>query len=165
MSIRRVKKGPGRRPQSDKRERFMGLRAKGWSVSAASREAGVSRTTGANWSRGYKTYRRGVAVGFVAALDRLEVKQVSTRYLSLDERVRIADLRQRSMSIRQIAFAPGRSPRRSPGSCGVRSPHLPAVPPGTGRSKHTVTPSGDERVIAAAEPTRTPCCMRSLRSC
>jgi len=99
-SIRRVKKGPGRRPQSDKRERFMGLRARGWSVSAAGREIGVSRTTGANWSRGYKTYRRGVAVGFVAALDRLEVKQVSTRYLSLDERVPIADLRQRGRSIR-----------------------------------------------------------------
>ena len=88
----------------------MGLRAKGWSVSAAGREVGVSRTTGANWSRGYKTYRRGVAVGFVAALDRLEVKQVSTRYLSLDERVRIADLRQRGMSIRQIAIELGRSP-------------------------------------------------------
>ena len=42
--------------------------------------------TAANWSRGQKTYRRGVAVGFVAALDRLEVKQDSTRYLSLDER-------------------------------------------------------------------------------
>ena len=60
----------------------------------------ASRTTGSNWSRGYKTYRRGVAVDFVAALDRLEVKQVSTRYWSLDERVRIADLRQRGRSIR-----------------------------------------------------------------
>ena len=59
---------------------------------------------------GTRTYRRGVAVGFVAALDRLEVKQVSTRYLSLDERVRIADLRQRSMSIRRIARELGRSP-------------------------------------------------------
>jgi transposase, IS30 family len=88
----------------------MGLRARGWSVAAAGREVGVSRTTGANWSRGYKTYRRGVAVGFVAALDRLEVKQVSTRYLSLDERVRIADLRQRGISIRQVASELGRSP-------------------------------------------------------
>ena len=69
----------------------------------------MSRTTGSNWSRGYKTYRQGVAVGFVAALDRLEVKQVSTRYLSLDDRARIADLRQHGRSIRQIAMELGRS--------------------------------------------------------
>ena len=109
-SIRRVKKGPGRRPQSDKRDRFMSLRARGWSVAAAGREVGVSRTTSANWSRGYKIYRRGVAVGFVQALDRLEVKTVSCRYLSLDERVRIADLRQTGMSMRRVAAELGRSP-------------------------------------------------------
>jgi hypothetical protein len=32
-STRRVKKGPGRRPQSAKRQRFMELRARGWSIS------------------------------------------------------------------------------------------------------------------------------------
>jgi hypothetical protein len=37
-SSRRVKKGPGRRPQSAKRQRFMELRARGWSVRAAARE-------------------------------------------------------------------------------------------------------------------------------
>lgn len=55
-SSRRVRKGPGRRPQSAKRQRFMELRARGWSVRAAAREVGVSRLSGANWSRGYKTY-------------------------------------------------------------------------------------------------------------
>ena len=64
-SSRRVKKGPGRRPQSAKRQRFMELRARGWSVRAAAREVGVSRSSGTNWSRGYKTYRNGVVVGFV----------------------------------------------------------------------------------------------------
>lgn len=81
-SSRRVKKGPGRRPQSAKRQRFMELRARGWSVSAAGREVGVSRTSANNWARGYKTYRRGEAVGFVPALDRLAVRQISNRYLS-----------------------------------------------------------------------------------
>jgi IS30 family transposase len=42
-------------------------------VRAAAREVGVSRSAGTNWSRGYKTYRNGVVVGFVPPLDRLGV--------------------------------------------------------------------------------------------
>lgn len=76
-SIRRVKKGPGRRPQSAKRERFMKLREQWWSIAAAAREVGASRTAGHNWARGYKTYRGGVVVGFVPVLDRREVRQIS----------------------------------------------------------------------------------------
>jgi hypothetical protein len=70
-SLRRVKKGPGRRPLSAKRQRFMELRGRGWSILAAAREVGVSRTTANNWSRGYKMYRHGQVVGFVPALERL----------------------------------------------------------------------------------------------
>ena len=66
-SSRRVKKGSGRRPQSAKRQRFMELRERGWSIRGAAREVGVARTTGANWARGYKTYRNGKVVGFVPA--------------------------------------------------------------------------------------------------
>ena len=109
-SSRRVKKGPGRRPQSAKRQRFMELRARGWSVSAAGREVGVSRTSANNWARGYKTYRRGEAVGFVPALDRLAVRQISNRYLSEEERIGIADLRRSGLSIRKIADKLGRAP-------------------------------------------------------
>ena len=79
MSSRRVKKGPGRRPQSAKRRQFMELRGRGWSIMAAAREVGVSRTAGNNWSRGYKVYRNGQVTGFVPALDRLAVRQVSGR--------------------------------------------------------------------------------------
>ena len=110
MSSRRVKKGPGRRPQSAKRQRFMELRGRGWSILAAAREAGVSRTTGNNWSRGYKVYRRGEAVGFVPGLERLAVRQISSRYLSQDERIQIADLHQSGVSIRKIALRVGRAP-------------------------------------------------------
>lgn len=70
-SSRRVKKGPGRRPQSANRQRFVELRERGWSISAAAREVGVSRSAGNNWEYGYKTYRDGEVVGFVPALDRL----------------------------------------------------------------------------------------------
>ncbi|MDR7173085.1 IS30 family transposase [Nocardia kruczakiae] len=88
----------------------MELRARGWSVQRAAREVGASRTAGANWSRGYKTYRNGKVVGFVPALDRLAVRQIDARFLSQDERIEIADLRQAGMSIRAIATQLGRSP-------------------------------------------------------
>ncbi len=37
---------------------------------------GVSRTAGRNWANGCRTYA-GQVVGFVAALDRLEVREIS----------------------------------------------------------------------------------------
>jgi transposase, IS30 family len=88
----------------------MELRARGWSVSAAGREVGVSRTSANNWARGYKTYRRGEAVGFVPALDRLAVRQISNRYLSEEERIAIADLRRSGLSARKIAAKLKRAP-------------------------------------------------------
>jgi IS30 family transposase len=57
-----------------------------------------------------KTYRTGVVVGFVAPLDRLAVRQVSSRYLSQDERIEIADLRQSGLSMRAIASRLKRAP-------------------------------------------------------
>jgi IS30 family transposase len=86
----------------------MELRARGWSIRAAGREVGVSRSAANNWARGYKTYRYGKAVGFVPALDRLAVRQISPRYLSQDERIEIADLRRAGQSIRRIAAEIGR---------------------------------------------------------
>lgn len=47
-----MKKGPGRRPLSAKRQRFMELRAQGWSIRGAAREVGISRSAAANWTRG-----------------------------------------------------------------------------------------------------------------
>ena len=73
---------------------------------AAAREVGVSRSSGTNWARGHNVYRNGVVVGFVAPLDRLEVRQISSRYLSQDERIEIADLRKvraKSAGYRQAA--------------------------------------------------------------
>ncbi|WP_286199257.1 IS30 family transposase [Mycobacterium sp. ELW1] len=87
----------------------MELRARGWSVRAAVREVGVSRSSGTNWSRGHKVYRNGVEVGFVPPLDRLAVRQISTRYLSQHERIEIADLRRCGLSLRVIAERLGRS--------------------------------------------------------
>jgi IS30 family transposase len=87
----------------------MELRGRGWSIGAAAREAGVSRTAGHNWSRGYKVYRHGRVTGFVPALERLAVREISGRFLSQDERIEIADLRHAGLSIRQVADRLGRS--------------------------------------------------------
>lgn len=57
-----------------------------------------------------KTYRNGVEVGFVPPLDRLAVRQISTRFLSQDKRIEIADLRRCGLSLRAIADRLGRAP-------------------------------------------------------
>ena len=88
----------------------MELRACGWSARAAAREVGVCRSSGTNWSRGYKTYRNGVVVGFVEPLDRLAVREVSARYLSQDERIEIADLHLSGLGVRAIGEKLGRAP-------------------------------------------------------
>ena len=87
LSTRRVAKGSGRRPQSAKREEVMRLLARGVSAAAARRQVGVSRTTGNRWKNGYNLYRRGEFVGRVAALDRLAERTISTRFLSVEDRV------------------------------------------------------------------------------
>ncbi|WP_371131144.1 transposase [Microbacterium sp.] len=88
----------------------MRLRDQGWSIGAAAREVGASRTAGYNWARGYKTYRDGAVVGFVPALDQREVRQISPRFLSEDDRVRIADLQHTGARENEIAAALGRAP-------------------------------------------------------
>lgn len=115
-SSRRVKKGPGRRPLSAKRRQFMELRARGWSVLVAAREVGVSRPSGTRWTSGHKTYRIGVVVGFIPPLETPAVRQISTRCLSQDERIGIADLRRSGLSMSAIADKLGRAPSTIRGS-------------------------------------------------
>ena len=109
-SSRRVKKGPGRRPQSAKRQRFMELARAGVEHPGAAREVGVSRTPGNNWARGYKVYRRGQAGRVRASPGSARGASDQRRFLSQDERIEIADLRHAGLSIRQIARRLGRAP-------------------------------------------------------
>jgi len=88
----------------------MELRERGLGIDAAAREVGVSRTAGRNWAKGYRKYRQGEVVGFVPALDRLEVREISARFLSEDERVQIADLHRAGLSRREIGRRLGRAP-------------------------------------------------------
>ena len=80
------------------RERFWSMLARGVSVTAACEDLGVSRRTGRRW--------------ILETKGRAPVKQpeLSDRFLSVDERIRIADLKMAGESVRSI----GRHLRRSP---------------------------------------------------
>ena len=67
---------------------------------------GVLRPTGL---AGTPFYRDGVAVKFVEPLDRMEVREVSLRFLSQQETIEIADLHRKDVGVREIARRIGRS--------------------------------------------------------
>lgn len=90
----------------------MELRERGWSIDAAARELGASRTAGQNWAKGYSKYRVGEVVGFMPALDRFAVREISARFLSEDELIQIGDLHRAGLSGREIARRLGRVPFR-----------------------------------------------------
>jgi IS30 family transposase len=100
-----MKKGPGRRPQSAKRQQFLKLLAQGWTPAAARREVGISRATSHNWRRGHTVRLKDGTVRFVPPLDPLTTKAISPRFLSEAERIEIADRRHAGETVRAIADA------------------------------------------------------------
>lgn len=110
MSSRRIPKGPGRRPMTDKRRRFQDLLAQGSSLAAACREVGVARSTGHIWKNGTTVRRKDGTVKVVPALDPLAVRVISPRFLSEEERVQIADLASRGFGPTAIGRTLGRAP-------------------------------------------------------
>ena len=107
-------RGPGALPQAEKREQFARLIAQGYNNSEACRVVGINRRTGKRWRHGRTiTLRDGRKLHYapvVAAGAGRRVGQISDRYLSEQERVRIADLRQAGHGVRAIAEQTGRSP-------------------------------------------------------
>lgn len=110
MSSRRVPKGPGRRPLSLARRRFLELIADGWTVTAACREVGIGRTSAHNWRYGTKVRRPDGTFKVVPPLEPLALRSISSRFLSEHERVQIADLASRGAGPTEIAAILGRSP-------------------------------------------------------
>src|SRR5271165_4838894 len=88
--------GPGALPQTEKREQFARLIGQGFNNSEACRIAGINRRTGKRWRHGRTiTTRDGRKRHYPAVITTAAVKrEISPRYLSKDERVQIADLRQ-----------------------------------------------------------------------
>lgn len=109
MSTRRVRKGPGRRPKSEARRRFVELMSQGWSLRAACVEVGVSRSAGQRWKNGARVRRPDGTVLVVPPLEPLAVRQISPRFLSEDERMKIADLASRGLGPTAIGREVGRS--------------------------------------------------------
>jgi hypothetical protein len=94
------------------------LREPGWSILAAAREVGVSRTTG---TTGRVVTERTATVRLSGSYLRWSGWQCSPRFLSQAERIEIADLRHAGLNIRQIAPAESRL-RRSRTSCAATQP-------------------------------------------
>ena len=107
----------GRRP-SVARVRFLELLNQGMTASQASREVGVNVRTGRDWAKGIvKSKNRrytfdGVLVWSAPGYAKPppEERVISARYLSVEDRMEIADLRRQKFSVRQIAARLGRDP-------------------------------------------------------
>jgi transposase, IS30 family len=101
---------PGPVPDVEKRERFARLIAQGVSNRRACQLVGIARKTGTRWRLGRTiTLPDGRTRHYPAVVSR-QRREISSRYLSEDERVRIADLRRAGLGVRAIAGQLGRSP-------------------------------------------------------
>jgi transposase, IS30 family len=104
------RRSPGPAPQAEKRACWAALIAQGVSNSEACRRAGVHRKTGVRWRHG-RTVRDHVGrEHHYPPVQVIERQLRSERYLSAQERIRIADLRRAGATVRGIARELGRSP-------------------------------------------------------
>ena len=135
-SSRRVKKGPGRRPQSAKRRRFMELRERGLGVrgrcAGGRRVAGRRGTTGPAVTRLTATAGRRVRAG--AGPAEPCVRSAPGSFAGRADRDRRSP--PAGLSVRQIALGWAGHRRRSRVSCA-------ATPPGAGLPPVRGAPPGD----------------------
>ena len=103
--------GRGRRgPEPDvrKRERFVQLIAQGVSNRRACQLVGINRKTGTRWRLGRTITLPDGRKRQYSPVINTPSREISRRYLSEDERVRIADLRRSGLTLRVIAEELGR---------------------------------------------------------
>jgi len=111
LGLRMAGRGvPGPVPRTDKRVLFERLINAGVTNSEACRAVGVNRKTGTRWRLGRSVPLPDGRFREYAAVINYRPTVVSARYLSVDERVRIADLRNAGLTIAVIAQDLGRSP-------------------------------------------------------
>jgi hypothetical protein len=92
--------------------------AQGWSLRAACVEVGVSRSARQRWKNSARVRRPGDGtVLLVPPLEPLAVHQISPRFLSEDERVKIADLASRGLGLLRSGESWAAQHRRSAASC------------------------------------------------
>ena len=101
---------PGPAPQTNKREWFARLIAQGVPSAEACRIVGVNPRTGKRWRHGRTiTSSSGRRLHYPPVISSRK-REISSRYLSEDERVVIADLHRQGRGVRAIAVELGRSP-------------------------------------------------------
>lgn len=101
------RRGPS--PDHAKREAFARLIAEGIPSARACRMVGIHPRTGKRWRNGRRITSGGRVLDLPPVITPLAEKRYSPRYLSEDERVRLADLRREQRSMREIAALMGRS--------------------------------------------------------
>jgi transposase, IS30 family len=105
-----VRGRPGVAPQTEKREQFARLIARGVSNAGACRVVGINRRTGTRWRFGREITSSSGRRLHYPPVTTTRKAEISPRFLSEDERVRIADLQRHGRSVRAIAVGLGRSP-------------------------------------------------------
>ena len=100
----------GPEPQWAKREAFAKLIADGVPSQRASRMVGINPKTGKRWRLGRRVTSGGRVLNLPPVITPTPPKRHSARYLSEDERIRLADLRRERRTMREIAALMGRSP-------------------------------------------------------
>ena len=100
---------PGRAPQAAKRELFARLIARGVGSAEACRIVGVHPKTGKRWRLGRTITSCGGRRVHYPPVTGARKAEISPRYLSEEDRVRIADLRRAGLGVRAIAAELGRS--------------------------------------------------------
>ena len=101
---------PGVAPQTAKREWFARLIAQGVPSAEACRVVGVNSRTGKRWRHGRTIVSRSGARLHYPPVISARKSEVSSRYVSEEERVLIADLHRHGLSMRAIAVEIDRSP-------------------------------------------------------
>ncbi len=101
---------PGVAPQTEKREQYARLIAQGFSNAEACRIVGINRRSGTRWRHGRTVPSSNGRPLHYAPVVSARKSEISERYLSEDERVRVADLRGAGYGVRAIAKELGRSP-------------------------------------------------------
>ncbi len=100
---------PGPAPETEKREAFARLIARGVPNAEACRIVGINRRTGKRWRHGREiTSSSGKKLHYPPVINTPK-REISPRYLSEEERVRIADLYRAGNGVRAIADELGRS--------------------------------------------------------
>ncbi len=101
---------PGSAPQMAKREEFARLIAAGVSGLQACRMVGINPRTGKRWRHGRTVISSSGRRFHYPPVINAPAREISSRFLSEDERVTIADLHRRGRGVRAIAREVGRSP-------------------------------------------------------